>query len=129
MRCAEKIAYPTQAEAEATRKQMVRKRFKGRALRRLDVFKCPQCFNWHLGHARKPVEKPAPPQKIPRAGDLRRKLERMQSAWERQDDYQRRQRAAALGRLIEAERAMVDAQNEYAEIARQVTALFLPAPR
>jgi hypothetical protein len=53
----------------------------------------------------------------------------MQQSWERHDDYQRRQRAEAIGRLIEAERAMVDAENEYAEIARQVTAMFLPAPR
>src|SRR5437660_5290209 len=118
MRCPEKIAYPTQAEAEAKRKEMVRRKFHGKALRWLRSYRCPQCFLWHVGHdlKRLPVEKPAPQKKIPSAGELRRKLERMQSAWERQDDYQRRQRAEAIGRLIEAERAIEDARREYEKL-------------
>jgi hypothetical protein len=102
----------------------------------LEAYQCRACGLWHIGRAWKTarremnhVTKPAPQPKIPSVGELRRKLERMQATWERHDDYQRRQRHAALSRLIEAERAMVDAQNEYAETARQVTAMFLPALR
>lgn len=133
-----KQTYLSAAHAEAAQKKMaaIFKKRGGREYKFLEAYQCRDCGLWHLGRAWKTarrelnhVSKPAPQPKPPSVGDLRRRLERMQSAWERHDDYQRKQRATALGRLIEAERAMVDAQNEYAEIARQVTALFLPAPR
>jgi len=46
--------------------------------------------------------------------------------WERKDDHERRQRAEAIGRLIEAERAVVDAENELRQLQLQVIAMFLP---
>jgi hypothetical protein len=60
--------------------------------------------------------------------NLRRKLERMARDWERKDDHERRQRAEAIGRLIEAERAVVDAENELRQLQLQVIAMFLPTP-
>jgi hypothetical protein len=137
MRCT-KQTYLSEAHAEAEQKKVaaIFKKRGGRGYKFLDTYQCRDCGLWHLGRSFKTARrtanqfvKPAPQSKMPSTGDLRRKLERMAREWERRDDYQRRQRFAALTRLIEAERAMVDAQNEYAETARQVTAMFLPAPR
>jgi hypothetical protein len=134
-----KRAYLTEGHATAACKSesaSFTKHGAGAQAKYLEAYECKHCGFWHIGRAWKTarremnhVSKPAPQPKAPSVGDLRRKLERMQAAWERHDDYQRRQRFAALCRLIEAERAMVDAQDEYAETARQVTAMFLPAPR
>ena len=126
MHCAEKIAYATEAEAERARKQAVKLRNRGRALRWLHVYHCPECLSWHVGHQRRPApqEPAAPAPKPPSTGDLRRKLERMARQWERQEDYQRRQRAEAIGKLIAAERAVEDAEKELLELQRQVTAMF-----
>jgi predicted RNA-binding Zn-ribbon protein involved in translation (DUF1610 family) len=135
MRCT-KQTYLTKAHAEAEQKKVAaafKKRGAGAQAKYLEAYQCPACGLWHIGRAWKGARraanqfvKPSPPQKIPRAGDLRRKLERMQSAWERHDDYQRRQRAEALGRLIAAEQAIEDSKREYAKLQREILAMFFP---
>ena len=127
MRCLEKIGYPTEADAETARKRMVRQKYRGRALRWLQSFQCPQCFQWHIGHQRRPapVESAAPQPKIPTTGELRRKLKRIEREWDRANQH----RAKVIGQLIEADRIALETENEMREIQRQVTAMFLPAPR
>lgn len=125
--------YYTEAQAANALRQVTaqakRTGLGGKSYKRLNVFACGN--HWHVGRANQfPKSKPAPQVAKPApVGELRRKLERMARVWERREDHERRQRAEALGRLIAAERAMVDAQNEYAEQARQVTAMFLPETR
>jgi hypothetical protein len=134
-----KRQYLTEGHATAACKAETasfKKRGAGAQAKYLEAYACTHCGFWHIGRAWKTarremnhVTKPAPQSKLPSTGDLRRKLERMAQQWDRHDDYQRKQRAEAIGRLIEAERAMVDAENEYAECQRQTIALFLPETR
>src|SRR5258707_15897780 len=80
----------------------------GKSWKRLNVFPCGNHF--HIGRANKlPANyKPAPESaSIPSTGELRRKLTRMAEAWTRREDYEIRQRAEALGRLIQAEQAVI----------------------
>jgi hypothetical protein len=138
MRCT-KRQYLTESHAQAARKSETKSLTKsgaGAQAKYLEAYQCKHCGFWHIGRAWKTARraanqfvKPAPQSKPPSVGDLRRRLERMQATWERQDDYQRRQRAAALGRLIEAEQAVIEAENELAEVQRQAIALFLPEAR
>jgi hypothetical protein len=50
----------------------------------------------------------------------------MAAQWERREDYERRQRAEAIGKIVAADAAITAAENEYAEAVRQAIALFLP---
>jgi hypothetical protein len=125
--------YYTQPEAQAALRRLVAQAkhtgLGGRSWKRLNVFPCGNHF--HIGRSNKLPAKyqPAREPKIPSTGELRRKLERMQAAWERQEDYQHRQRAEAIGRLIEAERAVVDAENELRDLQHQTLKLFFPEMR
>jgi|SRR5579864_697362 len=121
--------YYSQPEAQDALRRLImqakRTGLGGKSYKRLNVFPCGNHF--HVGRANKlptNYHKPAP--KPPSTGDLRRKLERMARDWERKDDHERRQRAEAIGRLIEAERAVVDAENELREIQLQTIKLFFP---
>jgi hypothetical protein len=103
----------------------------GAQARFLEAYLCRHCGFWHIGRSWKTarremnhVTKAAPQPKIPSTGELRRKLERMARDWERKDDHERRQRAEAIGRLIEAERAVVDAENELRQLQFQTLKLF-----
>ena len=69
--------------------------------------------------------KPAPQAKPPSTGDLRRKLARIEREWDRQ----RLHKAAVIGKLIQADKQLIETENEMREIQRQVTAMFLPALR
>jgi hypothetical protein len=122
--------YYAQAEAEAALRRLVAQAkhtgLGGKSWKRLNVFPCGNHF--HIGRSNKLPAKypPAPAPHIPSTGELRRKLARMARDWERKDDHERRQRAEAIGRLIEAERAVVDAENELREIQLQTIKLFFP---
>ena len=123
--------YATQAEAEQALGRLVARAKRtgqgGKSWKRLNVFPCGNHF--HVGRANRfptSYQPPAPEPKRPSVGDLRRKLERMRTAWERKEDHERRQRADAIGKIIEAEAAIAAAESEYAEAVRQAIALFLP---
>jgi hypothetical protein len=129
MRCQQKFWYLTAAEAaQALRATVAKAKLQGdKAWKRLSVYLCPFCGRYHVGHSRRfgkqmPGVKPAP-QKIPSAGALRRKLARIEREWDRQ----RLHKAAVIGKLIEADRQLIETENEMREIQRQVTAIFLPA--
>jgi predicted RNA-binding Zn-ribbon protein involved in translation (DUF1610 family) len=135
MRCT-KRQYLTEGHATAACKSETKSLTKsgaGAQAKFLEAYACPHCGFWHIGRSWKSARraanqfvKPAPQSKMPSTGDLRRKLERMQATWERHDDYQRRQRAAAIGKLVAAERAVADAETELRNIQREVIGLFLP---
>jgi hypothetical protein len=123
--------YYTQAEAEQVLTRLIARAKRtgegGKSYKRLNIFQCGN--HWHIGRANQlpaNYQTSAPEPKRPSVGDLRRKLERMARTWDRQEDYERRQRADAIGRLIEAEDAITAAENEYAEAARQAIALLMP---
>jgi hypothetical protein len=123
--------YHTQAEAEAALRRLVAQAkhtgLGGRSWKRLNVFPCGNHF--HIGRANQlsaKHRKSAPAPKPASFGDLRRKLERMERQWERKEDYERRQRADAIGKLIAAEQAIEDAERGYAELQRQALKLFFP---
>ena len=126
--------YYSQSEAQDALRRLVAQArhtgLGGKSWKRLNVFPCGN--HWHVGRSnQRPAKhrKAAPAPKLPCAGELRRKLERMARTWERQEDYQRRQRADAIGKLIAAEQAMEDAKAEYAELQRQTLKLFFPEMR
>jgi hypothetical protein len=123
--------YATQVDAERALAKLVADAKKsgrgGKSYKRLNVFRCGS--HWHVGRANKlPVsyQPPASGTKPPSTGDLRRKLERMARTWDRQEDYERRQRADAIGRIIAAEDAIAAAENEYAEACRAAISLLMP---
>ena len=53
----------------------------------------------------------------------------MARQWDRHDDYQRRQRLEAIGKLIAADKAIEDSKREYVELQRQTLKLFFPEMR
>jgi hypothetical protein len=121
----------TQSDAERALTRVVarakRTGIGGKSYRRLNVFACGN--HWHIGRANKlpkNYQPPAPAPKRPSVGDLRRKLERMARTWDRKEDYERRQRADAIGKIIEAEAAIAAAENEYAAACRAAIALLMP---
>ncbi len=130
MRCpADHEFYFTKAEAENELRWLViqakRTGLGGKSYKRLNVFRCGNHF--HVGRANtrpRNHHKPAPAPKIPSTGELRRKLARIERAWDRANLH----RAKVLGQLIEADRIALETENEMREIQRQVTAMFLPAP-
>lgn len=100
----------------------------GKSWKRLHVFQCGNHF--HIGRSRSfgnRIVKPQPAPKSPSFGELRRKLARMEREWTRHDDRQRRQRAAAIARLVEADKQVEESKAEYLRIQREVTAMFFPA--
>lgn len=128
----EKRIYQNRAEAEAAcanAKAGYRKSGKGKqSYQRLTAYKCHTCPYWHIGRARKlpkNYKPPVPDTKPPSFGDLRRKLERLEREWTRKEDYQRRQRAEALGRVIAAEQELLKADDKYRQLVRDVEAMFL----
>lgn len=97
----------------------------GKSWKRLHVFQCGNHF--HIGRSNNSYRKVQPPQpKPPSFGELRRKLARMEREWTRHDDRQRRQRAAAIARLVEADKQVEESKAEYLRIQREVTAMFFP---
>ena len=123
--------YATQAKAESALAGLVadakRTGRGGKSWKRLNAFQCGN--HWHVGRANKlptSYRPPAPEPKRPSVGDIRRKIERMAAQWERREDYERRQRAEAIGKIVAADAAITAAENEYAEAVRQAIALFLP---
>jgi hypothetical protein len=131
MPCA-KQTYLNEAHAEAEQKKVAAsfKKRGGRGYKFLEAYQCRDCGLWHLGRSFKTARraanqfvKPAPLKKIPSAGELRRKMERLEREWDRQ----RRHKAAVIGKLVEADRIMAETENEMRQIQRQVTAMFLPA--
>src|SRR5689334_22337660 len=73
----------------------------GKSWKRLNVFRCGN--HWHIGRAnQRPAKrrKPAPAPKPPSTGALRRKLARIERAWDRANLH----RAKVIGQLIEADR-------------------------
>jgi hypothetical protein len=123
--------YATKGKAEHALAELIADAKKsgrgGKSYKRLTIFPCGNHF--HIGRANKlPAiyRPPAPEPKRPSVGDIRRKLERMARTWERKEDHERRQRADAIGKIIEAEAAIATAESEYAEAVRQAIALFLP---
>jgi hypothetical protein len=133
MRCT-KQTYLSEAHAEAEQKKVaaIFKKRGGREYKFLEAYQCSNCSLWHLGRSFKTARraanqfvKPAPQPKIPSVGELRRKLARIEREWDRQ----RLHKAAVIGKLVEADRIMVETESEMRETARQITALFLPAPR
>lgn len=126
--------YYSEPEAQAALSRLVaqakRTGLGGKSYKRLNVFPCGNHF--HIGRSNTlpaNYHKPAPAPKPPSTGDLLRKLERMKRQWERQEDYQRRQRAEAIGKLIAAEQAIEDAKREYVELQHQTLKLFFPEMR
>jgi hypothetical protein len=123
--CKGKIAYASQAEAEAAR-HVMRKDFRrtggGKALRKLQSYGCADCGQWHIGHSsRKGVKlwKLETP-KVPTVGQLLRRLRKIE---ERMDKHQRH-RAHVLGQLIQRQaEAEVEAEARRAEIAARVADL------
>jgi hypothetical protein len=104
----------------------------GAQARYLEAYQCKHCGFWHIGRAWKTqrremnhVSRPAPQPKIPSVGELRRKLARLEREWDRANQH----RAKVIGQLIEADRIALETENEMREMQRQVTAMFLPAPR
>jgi predicted amidophosphoribosyltransferase len=131
MKCGKKT-YITQQAAEETLARLKIKyrknRVCGNSYKRLESYRCPACGLWHLGRANKlpkNYSKPAPAPKAQSLGAIRRKLERMARDWERQDDYQRKQRAAAIGKIIEAEKALEESSAEVAAYTRLIADQFL----
>lgn len=53
---------------------------------------------------------------------LRSKVERMKRDWDRRDAYQRRRYVEALGKLVEADRAIREAAQEYIRAQREALA-------
>jgi hypothetical protein len=132
MRCpADHEFYFSKAEAENALRWLViqakRTGLGGRSYKRLNVFRCGN--HWHVGRANTHQANHQKPAKPPSTGDLRRKLERMARQWERKEDFQRRQRAEAIGKLIAAEQAVVDAENELRQLQHQTLKLFFPETR
>jgi hypothetical protein len=98
----------------------------GKSWKRLNVFPCGNHF--HVGRANTlPANyyKPSPAPKIPSTGELRRKLARIERAWDRANLH----RAKVIGQLIEADRIAIETENEMRELQRQVTAMFWPEAR
>jgi hypothetical protein len=134
MRCT-KRQYLTESHAQAARKSETKSLTKsgaGAQAKYLEAYQCKHCGFWHIGRAWKTARraanqfvKPAPQAKPPSVGELRRKLARIEREWDRQ----RLHKAAVIGKLVEADRIMAETENEMREIQRQVTAMFLPAPR
>src|SRR5690348_4915498 len=111
--------YYSQPEAEDAMRRLVeqarRTGLGGKSYKRLNVFPCGN--HWHVGRFNQlPAKHNKTAPKPPSFGDLRRKLQRMAREWERQEDYQRRQRAEAIGKLIAAEQAVADAENELRQL-------------
>lgn len=135
MRCpADHEKYFSRPEAENALRWLVinaqRTGLGGKSWKRLNVFRCGN--HWHVGRSNKlpaNYRKPAPALKPPSTGDLRRKLERWQREWQRKEDYERRQRADAIGKLIAAEQQVVDAENELRQLQFQTLKLFFPETR
>lgn len=50
--CAGKAAHPTQRQAKAVLKRMMRRRLRGS---RLDVYRCAKCRLWHIGNVTRTV--------------------------------------------------------------------------
>lgn len=132
MRCT-KQTYLSKGHATAACKSetaSLTKRGAGAQAKYLEPYRCKHCGFWHIGRAWKTarreinyVTKPAPQPKIPSAGDLRRKLARIEREWDRQ----RTHKVAVIGKLIEADKQLIETENEMREIQRQAIALFWPA--
>ena len=132
MTCQEKIAYSNRPDANAALENTAAKAkaHGDRSWKRLTMYRCGQCFKYHVGHLRtlrepKPEQAPKPPS----AGELRRKLKRMAEDWERHDDRLRKRRAAELAKLIDADRTWLAAVAEQEHIARERSADFAESLR
>ena len=98
----------------------------GKSWKRLNVYPCGNHF--HIGranHLPANYTKPSEPAPIPSTGELRRRLTRMAEAWQRLEDYELRQRAEALGKLIEAEQNVIRAESELRELQLQIIEQFV----
>jgi hypothetical protein len=130
MRCpADHEKYYSQPEAQDALRRLImqarRTGVGGKSWKRLNVFPCGN--HWHVGRANQlPAKYQPPAPHIPSTGELRRKLARIEHEWQRKEDYERRQRAEAIGKLIAAEQAVTDAENELRELQLQTIKLFLP---
>ena len=125
-KCKGKIAYASQAEAEAARRSM-KKDFRrtggGKGLRKLNSYACDECGQWHIGHSsRKGVQlQKVEAPKIPSDGQLRRRLRNIDARL----DKERLHRAHVLGLLIQRQ-AAEEAARDRAQL--QETLAFIYAP-
>jgi len=80
MKCAEKIWYPTKILAEKARRELVENARDKQAAKRLVVYPCRDCKQFHVGHVRAAFGKQ--PQEYPASARQRRALkqEEKQSA-------------------------------------------------
>jgi len=132
MTCPEKIAYSNRPDANAALEATIAgmKKRGDQSWKRLTMYRCGQCFKYHVGHLRmlrepKPEQAPKPPS----AGELRRKLKRMAEDWQRHDDHLRKRRAAELGKLIDADRTWFADVAKAERIAQERTADFAESLR
>lgn len=82
----------------------------GKSYKRLNVFQCGTHF--HIGRAnklpqcyQKPAPQPTPEKELPTFAEARRRLKRMDKAYDRMTDYFNRCKAERIGKQIEADRA------------------------
>jgi hypothetical protein len=111
----EKDAYVSQHEAEEKlvllKAERKRQGHGGKSWKRLVAYQCWKCRMWHLGRDNSErlqklheITNSQPVKKIPSAGDLKRRLKRI----DKRLDGELRHRAYLLGKIIEA-----DAIREY----------------
>jgi len=131
MRCpADHEKYYSQPEAQDALRRLVaqarRTGLGGKSWKRLNVFPCGH--HWHVGRSnQRPAKhrKAAPAPKPPSAGELRRKLARIERAWDRANLH----RAKVIGQLIEADRIAIETENELRELQLQTLNLFFSEMR
>lgn len=130
MECRQKVWYPTKQLAAEALAAILAKRDDPR----LRPYKCRDCGQWHLGHrsrklaalikagAAAPVKaeqpKPAPP---PTVGELKRRLARIEKQWTRHQRY----RLDLLAKVVDADRQMLEIEQEAAIQRRRITDTFL----
>jgi hypothetical protein len=56
VRCKGKIRHATQGVAEAACRSLMRRGMDRAEEGRLNVYWCPRCLRWHVGHTRRPVQ-------------------------------------------------------------------------
>src|SRR5580658_2902762 len=128
MECGQKIRYQNKSLAdEACRKLIADNRQTrkiGKSWKRLNTYRCHQCGYWHIGrHNKLPKDfRPLPPpKKVPSAGEIRRRVERL----EKHLDRERRQRAYLIGKVVELDRQQAALEKERRECVLAIERMFL----